>query len=359
MVAASVALVTARIWIGRGGALMAVFGFLLIRGLLTVLVGGVWGQTVPHFPLYIVEAVCVEVVALVLTIRRPVLFGAVSGAAIGTFGLAAEWGWSHVWMTMSWPSSLLPEGVIFGLLAAVSGGVLGGAIGRAIAPPVEELSPSPRWAVAVAMVGALLPVGYPLPISSGDPVRASIRLDTVNGGENRLVNAEVRLDPADAAVDAEWFNVTAWQGGGSIVEHLDQVGPGVYRTTEPLPVSGDWKVTLRLHKGAAIQGLPIFMPEDTAIPAREIPAADSMTRAFVRDKKNLQREQKSGVPGFLTLAAYLVVLAIVIGILAALTIGLMRLDRDRERMRDSSPGGDAGRFTRDEAEQAGSRAAGA
>ena len=47
---------TARIWIGRGGALMAGFGFLLIRGLLTGLVGGVWGQTTPHFPLYLAEA---------------------------------------------------------------------------------------------------------------------------------------------------------------------------------------------------------------------------------------------------------------------------------------------------------------
>jgi hypothetical protein len=90
MLAASIALVTARIWIGRGGALMAVFGFLLIRGLLTALVGGFWGQTTPHFPLYIVEALCVEGVALLMTVRRPVLFGAVAGAAIGTFGLAAE-----------------------------------------------------------------------------------------------------------------------------------------------------------------------------------------------------------------------------------------------------------------------------
>jgi hypothetical protein len=55
-----------------------------------------------------------------------------------------------------------------------------------------------------------------------------------------------------------------------------------------------------------------------------------MTRAFVRDKKNLQREQKAGVPGFLTTLAYLVVLAIVIAILAALTIGLRRMDRDRD-----------------------------
>ena len=154
----------------------------------------------------------------------------------------------------------------------------------------------------------------------------------------------MRLDPADAADGAEWFNVTAWQGGGSIVERLEKTGPGVYRTTEPLPVSGDWKVTLRLHRGSAIQGPPIYMPEDTAIPAKGIPAEDSMTRAFVRDKKNLQREQKSGVPGFLTLAAYLVVLAIVIGILAALTIGLVAGPRPRPDAQLRR--GDASRGTR-------------
>ena len=193
MLAASIALVTARIWIGRGGALMAVFGFLLIRGLLTGLVGGVWGQTTPHFPLYLVEALCVEAVALLLTIRRPVLFGAVSGAAIGTFGLAAEWGWSHVWMTMSWPSALLPEAVIFGLLAAVSGGVLGGAIGRALAPPVEDLAPSPRWAVALAGVGLVVALAFPLPISEPENISAQVKLTEVSGPPERKVDAEVRM----------------------------------------------------------------------------------------------------------------------------------------------------------------------
>jgi len=56
-----------------------------------------------------------------------------------------------------------------------------------------------------------------------------------------------------------------------------------------------------------------------------------MTRDFVLDKKNLQREQKSHVPGYLTTIAYLVVLLIVIGVVAALTIGLQRMDRDRAR----------------------------
>jgi hypothetical protein len=40
------------------------------------------------------------------------------------------------------------------------------------------------------------------------------------------------------------------------------------------------------------------------------------------------------VPGFLTTFAYLIVLAIVIGITAALALGLRRMDRDRDRRAD-------------------------
>ena len=353
MLAASIALVAARVWMGRGGALMAVAGYLVVRGFLTIMVGVVFGQTLPHFPLYVVEAFMVEGAALLITTRRPVTYGAVAGLLIGTFGLAAEWGWSEVWMTMAWPASLLPEAVIFGLLAAVSGGVIGAAIGRALAPPVKELAATPVWAVALAAVGLLVAVAYPLPISDGQKVSAQLTLTDAPGStpSDRRVNAEVRLSPPDAAEGAEWFKTTSWQGGGSVVAGLQEISPGVYRTTKPMPVSGNWKTTLRLHRGSAIQGLPVYMPEDKAIPAKEIPAQPNMTRAFVRDKKNLQREQKSGVPGFLTTLAYLVVLAIVIAILAALAIGLRRMDRDRSADRRSSdvatPAGSNGsRFTR-------------
>ena len=330
MVASSVALVAARIWIGRGGALMAVGGYLIVRGFLTLMVGVVFGQTLPHFPLYVVEALMAEAAALLVGTRRPLVFGAVAGVGIGTFGLAAEWGWSHVWMTMSWPASLLPEAVIFGLLAAVCGGVLGGAIGRAVSAPVEDLAPTRTWAVVAAGVGLLVAVAYPLPISDGPKVTAQVTLHQVSPSPDRRVNATVKLSPPDAADGAEWFKTTSWQGGGSVVAGLREVSPGVYETTKPMPVSGNWKTTLRLHTGSAVMGLPIYMPRDTAIPAKEIPAQAQMTRAFVRDKKNLQREQKAGVPGFLTLLAYLVVLAIVIAIVAALAIGLRRMDHDRD-----------------------------
>ena len=73
--------------------------------------------------------------------------------------------------------------------------------------------------------------------------------------------------------------------------------------------------------------MPIFLPNDPAIPVREVPAQARFTRPFVRDKKNLQREQKAGVPGYLTGLAYGAVLAIWLGMLGALGWGLVRLAR--------------------------------
>jgi hypothetical protein len=223
--------------------------------------------------------------------------------------------------------------VIFGLLAAVSGGVLGGAIGRALAPPVEELAPSPRWAVIAAGIGLIVAVAYPLPIAEPENISAQVRLTEVSGAPERRVDAEVRLTPPDAAEGAEWFVTTSWQGGSSIVGEMREVSPGVYRSTKPMPVYGNWKTTLRLHSGNVVAGLPVFLPEDKAIPAKEVPAEASMTRDFVLDKKNLQREQKQGVPGFLTLAAYLTVLAIALALIALIAWSLLRVDRDGPRSR--------------------------
>ena len=66
------------------------------------------------------------------------------------------------------------------------------------------------------------------------------------------------------------MNVTAWQGGGSVIDPLEKVAPGVYRTTEPIPVYGGWKSTLRIQQGDALVSMPLFMPEDEAIPAPEV-----------------------------------------------------------------------------------------
>src|SRR5918999_4914000 len=159
MLASSVALVTARVYVGRGGALGAVAMFLLVRGILTVLVSPTFGHTLLHFPLYLVEALVVEAVALRVPRDRPITLGAVAGALIGTVGLAAEWAWSHVWWVMEWPSELFPEGAIAGCLVALGGGIVGGYIGRALASGEVAPRPAPRFALPAALVAIVAGLG--------------------------------------------------------------------------------------------------------------------------------------------------------------------------------------------------------
>ncbi|MBA2239945.1 MAG: hypothetical protein H0W09_01665, partial [Solirubrobacterales bacterium] len=128
--AASMALVCARIWIGPGGAFAAAGFYILARGLTSVMVGPVLGETLPHMPIYLAEAVLVELTALAI-IRlgagrlHPIRFGLASGLLIGTVGFAAEWGWSHLWMPIPWTTDLLPTAPILALAAALAGGVAG------------------------------------------------------------------------------------------------------------------------------------------------------------------------------------------------------------------------------------------
>src|SRR5215210_1400676 len=330
MLAAGIGLVSARLTIGKGGALWTVAVFIALRGLLSLYVGPITGHTALHFPLYIVEAIVVELVALRIAADRPVRFGALAGLGIGTIGLAAEWAWSHIWWTMSWGSALLPEGIIAGLLAGVAGGVIGGFVGGCLRTAEAERRQEARWAPAAAALVVIGLFAWALPQNAGDPVRASVTLRDLKPPRSREVAATVKLDPPNAADDAEWINITGWQGGGSVVDQLRQTGPGEFRTTMPIPVNGNWKVTLRLHKDRQVASVPVFMPKDTAIPVEEIPAKPSFTRNFQLDKKSLQREQKKGVSPFLTTAAYLIVLGIGLGLAAALAWGLARFAR-RER----------------------------
>jgi hypothetical protein len=331
MVAAGVGLTTARIYLGRGGALLAVLGFLVIRGVVTVMVGVVWGQTLPHFPLYVVEALLVEAVFLRPGSRSTVLNGALAGVLIGTFGLAAEWGWTHLWMPLPWTSSLLPEGAIAGFVAAVAAGAVGGFVGGALARPMGlAIPPLGRGARRGALAGLLAivaVVGWGLPIASDGPQRASVRLTEVPSADGRAVQARIRITPSDGLDGANFATATAWQGGGSVVDDLKKIGPGLYRTTEPIPVHGGWKAMIRVQTGRSLVAVPVYMPLDKAIPAPEVPARQSFTRPFVRDVKVLQREQKQGVPGFLKLLAYLTVAAITAGLIVLIAWALLRLER--------------------------------
>ncbi len=324
-VAASVALVCARIWIGRGGALAAAAFFIAIRGGLSLIVGEVFGQTAPHLPLYLAEAACVELAGLALA-RRPLALGAVAGLGIGTVGFAAEWGWSQIAMPYPWTADLLPEALIGAVTVAVAGGLVGALLGCALNGHLPRPALA-RTVLVIALLGIAGALADGLRTTTPQSVRAHVTLDNQGRGPDREVGAVVRIDPPRAADDPAWLNVTAWQGGGLVVNRLVPQGNGVYRTTEPIPVHGDWKASIRLQRGRELLGLPIYMPEDTAIPAPGVPANKSFTRPFVDDHQLLQREQKQGVPGWLTTAAPLGVLAIALGFLAALAWGLSRLAR--------------------------------
>jgi hypothetical protein len=159
-------------------------------------------------------------------------------------------------------------------------------------------------------------------------IQAHVTLHNVRPAPDREVDATVRIDPPQAAEDPAWLNATAWQGGGLVVDKLTPAGNGAYRTTEPIPVSGDWKATIRLQRGRQILGLPIYLPTDAAIPWRPgVPANEHFTRSFVADHQLLQREQKPGVPGWLTTVAPLGVLFLALGFLTSLAWGVGRIGR--------------------------------
>jgi hypothetical protein len=336
MLAAGCGLVAARVRFGRGGALYAAGFYCAVMGIISLVLAQVIVEAaVLHFPLYLAEAALVELVGLRLGRRRPGALALGAGLAIGTAGLAAEWGWSRVWMPLPWPSSLLPEAAILGLAAALAGSILGALIRRALNGDAVERAPMPRFGLPAAAVVAIFCVGFPLPMTSGSHATATARLRTVHPAPHRTVSGTLRLSPPSAAADSQWLTALAWQGGGLLDDRVRRVGPGTYRTTQPIPVYGDWKAILRLEDGRALQAAPIYLPRDPAIPARGAPAKARFTRALVRDKQILQREYVGG-PLWISLPAYLVVVAIAALWLASIGIGLRRLGDGGPR-RDRRP----------------------
>ena len=82
--------------------------------------------------------------------------------------------------------------------------------------------------------------------------------------------ATVRLDPPDAADGANWLYILAWAGGDDrVVDRLEKVGNGVYRSTEPIPLYGDWKAGLRLNNGRERGAVAMRLPVDPGLPGAQ------------------------------------------------------------------------------------------
>jgi hypothetical protein len=323
--AAGITLVSARLFMGRGGALAATAFFLVIRSVIALVVGPGFGEIVPTFPLYLGSAIVVELLALsVPLVRRPLVFGAVAGVAIGTVGHATEVGWTHLVQTLSWNSDILVEGTLMALVGGVAGGLLGGLLASGLRRRL------PRPAVArTVLVGSVLllaaAVTNGLLATVPDDVEATFGIEDV-GSSPRTGHITVQLDPTDAVEDPAWVQITSWQGDGLVVDALEQTGDGAYRTTEPVPLDGTWKTLLRIHDGRSLYAMPIYLPADEAIGEAEVAAEDGMTRSAIPEIEILQRELKESGGG-LWLMANLVVLACTLALIAAMSWGVGRYAR--------------------------------
>jgi hypothetical protein len=327
--AAAFALVTARLLLGRGAAVAAALFFLVLRGGIALLVGPVLGEPTPSLPLYLGSALLVEAVALTSLARRPLLFGAAAGLAVGSLGSAVEAGWSYLVMPLPWT----PDVWVEGLLMAVPVGVAGGLCGALLALGVQGRLPRPSLSRPVLVASLLVLAAATtngLLATVPDDRTASVALTPAGPG---TVDAVVTL--SQDVDDPAWLQITAWQGGGLVVDRLERTGPATYRSTVPLPVTGGWKTLLRLHDGRELTATPIFLPADEAIGAEEVPAVTA-TRPFTQEIEILQRERDLGVPGWTYAAASLFVLGCSIVLVLALAVGVARLSR-RLRPADGGP----------------------
>ena len=327
-VAAACALVAVRILVGRGSTFIVVGFYLLVRVVLLGIVAGVFNESVNHFPLYIAEAVIVEGVALAVSPKtRPYRFAIVAGVGIATVGVAAEWGWTHVWMPLEWPAHVVPEAMLRSLPVAVAGALLGAFLASALArDSARVVGRAPRYAAVASLLAIAVSIGALIPTTVPSGARGEITLVDAGSGPGREAVATVRFTPPDVADDADWLTTIAWQGGEPVRNiALRRIGPGVYRTVEPVPVDGSWKTVIRVHRGSMLASVPVFMPGDPAIPAAEVPAVARAERALTGDQKLLQRERKDDIPGWLWGVAGLVVLGISASLLALLGWGLVRL----------------------------------
>jgi hypothetical protein len=328
--AASAALVftAARAWGGRGGALGA-WGIYAIVRLLATLMPVLAGRSPSAMPLLLASALCVELAAIAAAPRaRPLVFGAIAGLACGSIGFAAEYGWSQLVMPLPWQPGLIAEG----LPTSIGAGLAGGMLGTLLACGLRSNLPSPRVtrAVTCAALALLVGLGVNAAIKETPDARATLVLTDTRPPPDREARAEVRLDPPGAADDANWFYLLGWQGKRDrVIDRLERVGGGLFRSTRPIPLNRTWKVGLRLQRGRGRGAVPVRLPPDPELGARgaELKAPERFTRAFGPDSAIMLREQSADRAAWLWMTAMGVIFAFYALFVAGVALGVGRQGR--------------------------------
>lgn len=219
----------------------------------------------------------------------------------------------------------VPVAVAMGVCGALLALVL---TGRPLPRPAVGIS---VVVVTVLVIGGAVATGLRTEVPESASATVTLT-DIPNDTGQRLASADVQITPANLiSADPEWVSILAWQGGlandrGLVVDRLEKVGPGRYRSTQPIPVSGSWKTVLRVQDGTTMAGVPLFLPADAGIGAPETPALESGTRPFVQEITLLQRERNLNHPSWLFTVASLVVLVCTLILIAGLTWGAGRIN---------------------------------
>ena len=239
-------LVAARMMLGRFAAILAALFAIALRGLVALVVGPILGAPINWFALYLGAAVVVELVALTPVFKRPIVFGAVSGLLVGTVGLWLESFWIDAVYHYPWPSSMWPEA----LMMAVPVAVLDRRMRRDARHGAHRSAAArPRGR---HRIGRADRPGHRRRDRQRSALRGAAERHrhhdsdggTRLGADKRMVTADVRINPPDLiSDDPNWVSVLGWQGGlanerGMFIDHLERLGPGHYRSTQPMPVYG-------------------------------------------------------------------------------------------------------------------------
>jgi NAD(P)-dependent dehydrogenase (short-subunit alcohol dehydrogenase family) len=319
---AGLGLTVCRVAAGRGGAIAGAALALAVRGMFGAIVHGL-DLTPPRVPLYLAAAVAVEVVfawqerRTSLATPRTAL---VAGLAVATVGLAAEALWTQVHAFFPWSTTMVP-GLWVAVVVALVGAVLGTAAGN-----VSAHRPSGVRAPIVALCFAGLALGVIVPLPRHVP-EADVTVRTTPAGEDR-VDVSVEVSPADAVGDVDRFEVMAWQGQGSAHADLVRVAPGRYEADGSVPVGADWKTVVLLASRDHLGAVAIWLPQDDAIGADELPVVPVRTGPFRSLSGTLQREAHAGPawPGVIAYAWVLLSIGTLVGTLVA---GFVALERRR------------------------------
>jgi hypothetical protein len=319
-------MVAARVLLGRGAAVAVAVAFLAVRCIVAALLGAALGHVVPHFPLYLGIALCVEFAFVVARRAGVGAAAALAGALAGTAGLGSEWAFSQLFGREPWHTSML-SGMWLPALAAVAAALLGASLGFAVSRRTVPLSRPATAAAALALVAALV---VPLP-RSGLALTATVR--TTPAGPARLavdrygqasiyrpVHVEVDVPPGASWLlrDCDWFWVTSWQGGGRLAQSLREVAPGRWVAAHPVPTGAAWKTVVLLGRGRTLAAIPVAIPADPALRLGAIPVVAARTARFDPASSYLMRESHGGAqwPAVLAYAAWLTMVALWLALVA-------------------------------------------